>query len=318
MGFMHRQWSRVGYTSRERKATFRGVSFGRLRPREFWQENRIYNELQFSPFLMTERNLSSYVEKIIEYSPSFFHGYPSAVDVLAEFIVRHDLVSKIPPIKAILLGSEQTWPSQRRRMERAFQTRVFSWYGHSERVVLAGECEVHSSYHQFPDYGLMEIIDEFGEPLGLEGDRGEIVGTGFYNRCMPLIRYRTEDFATRLSSKCECGRRWDRFEEVDGRWKQDMIIGSDGNRISLASLNMHGSFFDNVARYQYYQDVPGTCVLKIVARDDFRELDRLAIQKAYQDKLGDGLEVLVRIVRDIPLTPRGKLKMLVSRLARDT
>ncbi|MCK4511160.1 hypothetical protein KAW64_05435, partial [bacterium] len=48
--FVHRMWSRVGYTPRCRKATFRGVPFPNLRPGVYWQSNPIYNELQFSPF----------------------------------------------------------------------------------------------------------------------------------------------------------------------------------------------------------------------------------------------------------------------------
>ena len=65
LGFMHRQWLRVGYTPRQRKATFRGVSFPNLKPGVFWQHNPIYNELQFSPFHMSQANLAAYVNEII-------------------------------------------------------------------------------------------------------------------------------------------------------------------------------------------------------------------------------------------------------------
>jgi phenylacetate-CoA ligase len=55
MGFMHRQWARVGYRAGDRKATFRGVQFRPLPEGVYWQSNPIYNELQFSPFHMSER-----------------------------------------------------------------------------------------------------------------------------------------------------------------------------------------------------------------------------------------------------------------------
>ncbi|KGO32639.1 hypothetical protein JT06_19210, partial [Desulfobulbus sp. Tol-SR] len=71
-------------------------------------------------------------------------------------------------------------------------------------------------------------VDDQGNPCNREGERGEIVGTGLYNRCMPLIRYRTGDYATRLAPRCPCGRAWDRFTEVEGRWKQDMVFGRKG------------------------------------------------------------------------------------------
>lgn len=312
--FMHRQWARVGYTSRQRKATFRGVAFPKLRPGVFWQHNPIYNELQFSPFHMSEANLGAYVEQLIRFKPSYLHGYPSAIDVLAEYVLRHGLVSRMPQIQAALLGSEGATQHQRERIEIAFKTRTYSWYGHSERVVLAGECETSKAYHHFPDYGILEIIDDQGNSCDKEGERGEIIGTGLYNRCMPLIRYRTGDYATRLDSRCACGRVWDRFTDVEGRWKQDMVIGKNGTRISLAALNMHGPLFERVRRFQFFQEVAGICILKIMTTPEFSENDRLLIDAAYKKKVGEEVQFVITIVDDIPLTARGKLKMLDSRL----
>lgn len=315
MGFMHRQWKRVGYTPRRRKATFRGVSFRGLKPGVFWQHNPIYNELQFSPFHMSESNLDAYLEQIGRFGPSFIHGYPSAIDSLAEYILRHDLSGRLPRIDAVFLGSEGASAGQRERIARAFDARVYSWYGHSERVVLAGECEKNSSYHHFPDYGVLEIVDDDGKSCEREGERGEIVGTGLLNRCMPLIRYRTGDYATRLLSECECGRCWDRFANVEGRWRQDMVVGRSGARISLAALNMHGPLFERVVRYQYFQEKAGVCMLKLMVAPGFSEQDGLAIQAAYTDKVGSEIEFRVHVVDDIPLTSRGKLRLLDSRLA---
>lgn len=313
--FMHRQWARVGYTPRHRKATFRGVAFPNLRPGVYWQHNPIYNELQFSPFHMSETNLGAYVEQLIRFNPSYLHGYPSAIDVLAEYVLRHGLTSRMPQLQAALLGSEGATQAQRERIARAFRTRVYSWYGHSERVVLAGECEKSEACHHFPDYGILEIVDDHGNSCEREGERGEIVGTGLYNRCMPLIRYRTGDYATRLASECACGRAWDRFTEVEGRWKQDMVIGRNDTRISLAALNMHGPLFEKVLRFQYYQDTPGECVLKVMVAPDFTAQDKAMITAAYKDKVGGEVQFRVQLVEDIPLTARGKLKMLDSRIA---
>ena len=314
IGFMHRQWRRVGYKPRHRKATFRGVSFSNLKPRTFWQHNPIYNELQFSPFHMNEANLGAYIDQIIRFSPSYLHGYPSALDTLAEYVLRHSLAKKMPRIKAALLGSEGSSNGQRDRIERAFRTRVYSWYGHSERIVLAGECEKNSTYHHFPDYGVLEIIDDVGSTCDRDGERGEIIGTGLFNYCMPLIRYRTGDYATRLESQCNCGRCWDRFTNVEGHRKQDMVIGKSGTHISVAALNMHGPLFERVVRYQYYQDNPGVCILKVMVTPDFTDRDRLAIERAYERKVGEEVQFKSKVVDEIPLTVRGKLKMLDSRL----
>jgi phenylacetate-CoA ligase len=315
--FMHRQWQRVGYTTHRRKATFRGVTFPQLASGVYWQHNPIYNELQFSPFHMNAETLGRYVEELIKYQPEFLHGYPSAIDLLAKYVIREKLHNELPTLRAVLLGSEGPLPGQMDRIEQAFRTRTYSWYGHSERLVLAGECEKSKAYHQFPNYGYLELVSEDGAACDAEGQRGEIVGTGFLNRSMPLIRYRTADFATRLEPTCECGRNWDRFTQVEGRWKQDMLIGKHGSQISTSALNMHGSMFDHVIRYQYRQEARGRCLIRIMAGPAFSEADREAIRRAYQEKVGDELEIATELVEEIPLTARGKVKLLVSTLYGD-
>jgi phenylacetate-CoA ligase len=93
-----------------------------------------------------------------------------------------------------------------------------------------------------------------------------------------------------------------------------MVVGKRGARISIAALNMHGPLFERVVRFQYFQDIPGVCVLKIMVAPEFTEQDRRAIEAAYKVKVGDEVQFNVVVVDEIPLTVRGKSKMLDSRL----
>jgi phenylacetate-CoA ligase len=181
-------------------------------------------------------------------------------------------------------------------------------------VIFGGECEKNDTYHHFPDYGILEIVDDSGRACTRPGERGELIGTGLNNYCMPLIRYRTGDYATRCESECECGRQWDRFTDVEPHRKQDLVHGKRGEKVSLAALNMHGPLFERVVRYQYCQDTPGICVVKVMPAPGFTEAERSAIEKAYNNKAGDAILFTVEVVCDIPLTTRGKLRMLDSRL----
>lgn len=312
MGYMHSQWKRVGYDPRHRKATFRGVAFRQITDSSFWQENPIHNELQFSPFHIGETNLQYYIQKLIEYKPQFFHGYPSAIDIVAEYILRHELTSRLRRVKAVLLASESCSQAQRRRIEAAFQARAYSWYGHSERLVLGGECETSRCYHAFPTYGILEILDENREPCDI-GQCGEIVGTGFLNRSMPLIRYRTDDFAVREPYTCECGRCWDRFSNVQGRWTlEGTILGRNGAKISAAAINMHGDMFKNVVRYQYYQEKRGELEIRLIPNTRFSESDREKIRASHEEKLWGEIRVHVVNVTHIPLTESGKQRRIIS------
>jgi phenylacetate-CoA ligase len=316
IGFMHRQWARVGYTPRCRKATFRGVEFPHLRDSVYWQANPIYNELQFSPYHMNEQTLGQYLDQLLWYQPHYLHGYPSSISILADYVVRHDISMKQLALQGVLLGSEALYPGQREQIERAFSTRVFSWYGHSERVLLGGECERTTAYHHFPDYGILELVNDSGEVIEREGETGELVGTGLLNRSLPLIRYRTGDKARKLVSYCTCGRSFDRFDQVEGRWKQEYLIGTNGSRISTAALNVHGPFFKHVVRYQYYQNTPGLMQLRLMVAAGFTEEDLRALQQAFGRKTGPELMVEISIVPEIPLTSRGKLIRLVQALGQ--
>ena len=310
MAFMHRQWARVGYRPRCRKAMFRGVDFPRLRPGRYWQANPIYNELQFSPYHMNEETLGLYWQELLRYRPAFLHGYPSAIALLAGYLRRRGLPGERLGLRAALLGSEGLLPEQRALIEEVFRTRAYSWYGHSERVILAGECERSNAYHHFPDYGVLEIVKAGDGAPAEPGETGELVGTGLLNRSLPLIRYRTEDRARRLDWRCPCGRAFDRFDEVEGRWEQDCVIGRNGSRISLAALNIHGPCFENVIRYQYYQEAPGKVELRAMITERFSAADEAALHEAYRRKVGDELDIAIRAVPDIPLTARGKFRRL--------
>ncbi len=311
MGFMHSQWARVGYTTQSKKATFRGVRFARITDSCFWQENPIHNELQFSPFHMSEATLGRYVERLMQYQPEFIHGYPSAVDCLAEYVLRHDLAGKMPGIRAVLLGSEACSKTQRDRIEGAFRARIYTWYGHSERTVLGGECEFCTAYHAFPGYGVLEILRDDGTACDI-GEQGEIVGTGFLNRSMPLIRYRTDDYATRESSECECGRRWDRFSNVESRRTlEGFLSGKNGTKISVAALNMHGDLFKNVVRYQYYQRMQGQLIIRVIPNSIYSPADEDKIIAEHMHKLWGEMDVVVQRVMDIPLTSSGKQRRII-------
>lgn len=310
MAFMHSLWKRVGYSPACRKATFRGVTFDKLKANEYWQYNPIHNELQFSPFHISEDNLGLYLEKMLKYRPEFLHGYPSALTNLAQYIISHELQSQLPELQAVLCCSEECTAIQRQRMEQAFSCRVYSWYGHSERVVLAGECEKTQAYHALPGYGICEIIKPDGQPCS-PGECGEITGTGFWNFSMPLIRYNTEDSARFLGNSCSCRRNNVIFDQVESRWKSG-ILSKSNVLISAAALNVHEEVFDRVRNFQYYQPQPGSLEILVVPADNWSDGDAEKILALHRSKLKDELDIKIVITDHIPLTKAGK--QLVIRL----
>jgi phenylacetate-CoA ligase len=314
--FITSLWQRAGYSLGDKIVAFRGVDFKDSGKNKFWQLNTIYNALELSPFQMSDENLGQYLKRINDYEPLFFHGYPSALTILAKY-VKSSNSHNIPQIKAVLAGSENIYPGQIEFIEKALHTRFFSWYGQSEKVILAGECEHSHSYHVFPQYGYTEILGEDGSTIPWEntGERGELVGTGFMNMSMPFIRYKTGDFATIEGWGCkECKREYPMITDVRGRWLQEMIVGKSGALISMTALNMHSDVFDHVHQYQFYQDTSGELTLKIIKKSSYAEEDDLKIIKEIARKLGNDVTVKIEFIDKIPRTQSGKSRMLIQKL----
>lgn len=307
--FMVAQWMRVGFRPGMRRATFRGMAMpGGL----MWRDNPVYDERQFSAFAMSSDHLPLYVQAIKTYRPMFLYGYPSALTILARFLETHP-DPEFPRVTALLCGSENIREGQRELLERVFRARFFSWYGLSEKVILAGECEGDTSYHAFPQYGVTEVRHERGDVSQAPGSTGELVGTGFLNRAMPLIRYRTGDKATLLGDRCPaCGRSCLLLGPVAGRWVQEMLVGRSGARISLTALNMHGEIFSGIERFMLHQAEAGRVTLQVVPAGELAEAARGRILGALRAKTGDEISWQLQCVATLPLTPRGKGVFLVQ------
>lgn len=312
--FMKTQWERVGYRFRDRCSIFRGYN---VPPSEnkFWKSQLFGKWMIFSSYDINEKNIESYVKKIKEYKPEFIQAYPSAITLFAKHLQENDL-NNFPPIKAILCGSENIFPMQRKFLEETFNTRVYSWYGLTEKVVLAGECEVSNHYHIFPEYGITEVVDESGK--NVSKGLGEIVGTSFNNYAMPLIRYKMGDLGELRNNKCDCGREYPLFERVEGR-SQDIIITRDNSKITLTALifGQHFNAFSHIKELQLVQEKKGELTFKIVKSDKFSNNDEKEILEKIKGISHDLIDLDFLYVDSIQKTQRGKHRFLIQNVKFD-
>lgn len=310
-------WSRVGYEPDSSRLMLRGKTFWAQKNKgQSWQYDALRRELSCNIFDLNESNLEIYCQAIEKFKPEYIHGYMSATYVLCKYIERRKpkLNHKF---KAVLAVSENVVDSQKEYVERILGCRVFSFYGHSERLVIAGECEYSSDYHIEPLYGYAEIVDENGNQIH-DNRVGELVATGFCNKGMPMIRYKTGDMASWSdSNECLCGRPHLRLSGVHGRWKQDVLVNKEGALVSLTALNMHSDVFDNIIRYQFHQEVPGEVTLKIVTGKSFKETDKDSIQKQLNEKTQQKINYNIEIVDDIKTKNNGKYAIVDQNLEID-
>ena len=314
--YLAASWERVGCKLGMSMAVLRG---GAVRS----DQNGLYHEYDpilrrhfYNSFHMSDENMGRYVEHMATIGPCFLHVYPSTITALARFIRRQDV--KVPQnIQGIIAESEIVYPEQRKMVEEVFRCRYFSCYGHTEKLVLASECERSHDYHVWPTYGYCELLDEAGDPVRTPGQRGEIVGTGFINTVMPFIRYRTGDWATYVGDRCEaCGREHVLLRDIRGHRTQEVLVAADGSEISWTALNMHDDTFMRVRQFQFVQEAPGRAVLRVVPGEGYGESDARRIQRNLGQKLDGQLTFTIESVEAIGLTAGGKAIYVDQRIAR--
>lgn len=259
-------------------------------------------------------NVKRYIRLIETYKTPLFQAYPSAIYLMAKIIQDNGL--KINhKFEAIMFGSEPLYDFQKELIQEVFNTKLCFWYGATEKVILAGNCEFDDRFHVYPQYGITEIIDKNGSPE----KRGEIVGTSFWNFATPFIRYKTMDYGEISAEYCEkCGRNYQLLNKIEGRL-QDYIVDDENNLVTLTALifAQHFNAFNNIARMKLYQDKIGEVIVKIVPTRKFSKEDQIEIIHKMQAATHNNIKVHVKIVEGVSLTERGKLKFLDQRLKID-
>lgn len=304
-------WGRIGFKLDEKRAVMRGVRLGAGESRELFRYEPIRRELYISVFDLDEKSLPEIRRRLRSFAARFIHGYPSAMEILAKSYVSAGETP--PPLKGLLCVSENLHLGQREFLEEVFGCRAFSFYGMSEKVAFAAECSCSQDLHVDPLYGVVELLDEAGKVVTEPGVVGEIVATGLLSRSMPLIRYRTGDYAEWSSGPCACGSRYRRLARIVGR-AQDYLLTKSSSRISMAALNLHSSAFARVRRFRFVQEHAGEALLLLVPGDGYSSRDLQAILGELNGKLAGQVALEIREVHDLPLSPIGKQQYIDQRV----
>ena len=301
-------WERIGFTSKS----------SRILMREIEDKNKgicyfdgLKNELRIDISNMTPENMEIYCKAIERYKPDYIHGYPSATLQLCKFIEKRGIKHQF---KGVLPSSEGMSKEEGNYIKRVLNCPCLSFYGHTERLVMAGQCECSECYHVEPLYGYCELIDKNGEVIREEGKTGEIVATGFCNTGMPLIRYKTGDLAEWSLKKCSCGRNYKLLKKLEGR-TTEYLVDCNNNKISLTAFRY--SFYEqHVNSFQFYQDEPGKVFVRIIPEEDFTELDKRNILKTLEEDCDSQIEFCIEKVKSISKKKSGKRELIIQKLGK--
>ena len=301
--FLEAMWKRASWKPQVRMAVIRGHVTKVNKKDSIAAYEATRNWLILSSSHLDVENFPDYRKALEKFRPKHLHAYPSAALMLAELVAKSGRPLSFP-LTSILCGSESLPLNQKRILEEAFQCRIYRWYGHSERVVLAGEGTTSELLYFFPQYGYVE----FGEAD--EGGLQEIVGTSFHNFAMPLIRYRTGDLA-KVTDGTEFP--WPAVSRIVGR-QQEFVVSKTGRKVSLTAINMHDEIFAGLYAVQFFQEKLGVLDFRYVAGPTFSPAQIPVIERGLLRKLGEGFELTLRAVSETEKTARGKHRWLVSKI----
>ncbi len=188
------------------------------------------------------------------------------LEALAPEIVAGDPISfaellRIAPVlrpKALLSTSMTLLPGLRRKLEDAFACPVLDLYSLNEAGPVAVFDPALDGHVLLQPRLYVEILDTAGQPLP-PGRRGEITLTGGFNFCLPLLRYRTGDFASLDFTQGEPvlrrleGRPLVRFLRPDGAWLNNIDITHVLRPLPLSrfTLRQHAD-----ASFSFFADGP--------------------------------------------------------------
>jgi len=305
--FLWRQLRWAGFERGQRRAWIRGdmvAPAAQTRP-PFWRMNRTDNMLMMSSFHLSEANGAAYIEALEAFDPVLIQAYPSSIAFLARYLENHGRVYRGASLKAVLVASETLYDDQRSVVERAMRCRVFDRYGCFEQVASVGTCE-RGSYHLMSDYALIELLPQ-------DDGTAELVGTGFDNFAMPLLRYRTGDSVVPMdpAARCACGMEFPLVRRILGRM-DDSIKTPDGRQIGMM-VNMFDGL-DNLWAGQVVQDAVDTIRVRVVP---IRPLDHGAknnLVNRARSLVGPGMNIEVEVANEIPRTRNGKFRAVVCNI----
>ena len=311
LGTMHFLWKNIGFEYGAR-AVLRNHMFDKDALNLI---NPITKEYIFNNFNLTTEYVKRIYRTLKENNIKIIHAYPSSA---YQFCLRcKEEGLDLGFIEAFLCGSEGLLDFQHKLIVGELGLNLYSWYGHSEKLVLGGYCKHVNKYHMEKRYGYFELIGEEGKVITTAGEIGEIVGTTLNNFGMPLIRYRTGDYAEYVGDFCEnCKRNLPIIKNIQGRWDKNQIYKEDGTYITTTALNLHNELYEVIDGLQYIQDVVGDLKVLIIKNDKFSDRHECALYKHFKCAMGEKSQVKIEYVNSLIQQPNGKFLLLINNLKK--
>lgn len=268
------------------------------------------NKIRFySTFHINERNFDIYWKSLNKFKPKFIVGFPSSVYEVCKMADSKGL-HLTHKVKVFFPTAETVLPQHREVINRVMGCKLVDQYASSEGAPFILECEA-GNMHIHPLTGIFEVVNEDMQPA----QEGEILVTSFITHGTPLIRYRIGDRIKQAqqNKRCNCGSIFPLIEKIEGR-STDYIFSPTHGKVNLGNISNSTKNINGIIKFQVIQHTPETVQVLIVTNQDFNSSEKTKFIAALTERLGDQLEIITKIVDDIPTEKSGKFRIVKNLL----
>tara|TARA_B110001452_G_scaffold110076_1_gene91329 strand:- start:1938 stop:3272 length:1335 start_codon:yes stop_codon:yes gene_type:complete len=309
LSVVHDIWERHGWNFDTRGV----IRNHKLNSDEIYRIKPLTKEIIFDAFRLDEKYVKELYEVLKKYNIKYIQAYPSSAYLFCK--ICKDLELDISFIACFLTSSEPVLNFQRHLIENVLGLNISSFYGHSEKLIIGGDCRESKNIHFENSYGYVELVDENGNEISEVGQVGELIATGFNNYGLMMIRFKTGDFAEFVSDKCDkCDKKGLIVKNIDGHRSKNMIYKADSTFTSTTALNLHGELYNKIDGLQYVQICKEKLTIKLIKNNLFTSEDHDGFKKHFENAMGKTTRVEIEYVSNLEILPNGKFPLLISNL----
>ncbi len=253
-------WETLGYQLGDKVAFVAGTSLGK---NDFKHVvfHQLMNITTYSAYHLNDADIESYLTRIIKSKTKLIYGYATAINRIAEYILKSQIVYSFPHLKGIVSTAEILSDKHRDNIEQAFNVKVHNQYGCNEAGISALEC----------DFGNLHYINS---ATRIEYDNeGNVLATNLVNKAFPMVRYFTGDkFEVVENASCPCKRGYPIIENFMGR-TCDMVIDKRKKVMHSAFFNVLFRDNNHIEQFQVlFNDQKLTIYLQLDSNDLPKEM----------------------------------------------
>jgi phenylacetate-CoA ligase len=267
------------------------------------------NWLYLSVIHLNRDTFPWFVAELERFRPEILWIYPAYGDLLANLCLEAGVKLNIP---VILSSSEMLFPEAWERFPQVFGGQIVDYYGQAERVCFSYHTGPETAWFM-PAYGKIELL-----PVASSDPRygeAQVVGTGFWNEKMPLVRYLTgdriwypADYTEQDLELVTLGLK--PFVRVMGR-EIEYLVAPNGDRVyGLCNLPKG---LENIMRVQVIQHEPAEVELRILPTPGYTDKDQQRLMARARTRIPDSMHIHVRSDGHFERTPRNKTPLVIRK-----